>query len=376
MNMKDLRREALQSWAKECLQQVTGVDVGDTELEMVSGDASFRRYFRMRLSADMLSSRVIPSVASSYILVDAPPEHEDCQRFVRVADTFRDAGLYAPVVHEADYDLGFMLLQDFGDTLYLPALLQAQSENDLARASLLYQQAMRALLDLQQHCFGADLPRYDQDLLHKEIGLFEQWFCTAFLELELTPSEHALIERTCDFLEEAALMQPYVCVHRDYHSRNLMVRDGIEDQLPGVVDFQDAVTGPYTYDLVSLLRDCYIVWPDAQVQQWAQQYLDQARIRGIIPDSLSEDDFLRDFDLMGLQRHLKVLGIFCRLHLRDGKAQYLQDLPRVIDYVLRVAASYTELIEFTEWFQQRLLPLAALKLPQLRSVKTSPEAAQ
>jgi hypothetical protein len=155
-----------------------------------------------------------------------------------------------------------------------------------------------------------------------------------------------------------------------------MVRDGIENQPPGVVDFQDAVTGPYTYDLVSLLRDCYIVWPDAQVQQWAQQYLDQARIRGIIPDSLNEDDFLRDFDLMGLQRHLKVLGIFCRLHLRDGKAQYLQDLPRVIDYVLRVAASYTELIEFTEWFQQRLLPLAALKLPQLRSVKTSPEAAQ
>jgi len=373
VNMKDVRREALQSWAKDCLQEVTGVDVGDTQLEMVSGDASFRRYFRMRLAVEQLSSGAAPDVASSYILVDAPPEHEDCQRFVRVADAFREAGLHAPVVHKVDYCLGFMLLQDFGDTLYLPALLQAQSENDLPRATLLYKQAMNALLDLQQNCFGADLPNYDQDLLHKEISLFDQWFCTAFLGVELTPSETALIERTYDFLEEAALLQPYVCVHRDYHSRNLMVRDDVEDHVPGVVDFQDAVAGPYTYDLVSLLRDCYIVWPDTQVQQWALQYLDQARSRGIIPDSLNEKDFLRDFDLMGLQRHLKVLGIFCRLNLRDGKAQYLQDLPRVIDYVLRIAASYTELIEFTEWFQQRLLPLASLKLP---SVTAFPEAAQ
>jgi N-acetylmuramate 1-kinase len=370
--MKDARREALQNWARACLQQLTGVDVGDTELEMVSGDASFRRYFRMRLFVDRPSDSLSLNSADSYILVDAPPEHEDCQRFVRIADTFREAGLYAPVVHEVDYYLGFMLLQDFGDTLYLPALLQSQSENDLTRASRLYQQAINAVLELQQNCIGADLPRYDQDLLHKEISLFAQWFCTAFLELALTPSEHVLIERTCDFLEEAALVQPYVCVHRDYHSRNLMVRDGIEDQPPGMVDFQDAVTGPYTYDLVSLLRDCYIVWPDAQVRQWALQYLDQARMRGIIPDSLNEDDFLRDFDLMGLQRHLKVLGIFCRLNLRDGKAQYLQDLPRVIDYVLRIAASYSELIEFTEWFKQRLLPQAMLKLPLTKA----PEAVQ
>ena len=376
MNIKDVRREALQNWARECLQEVTGVDVGDSELEIVSGDASFRRYFRMRLAVDKLNTSAVPNVASSYILVDAPPEHEDCQRFVRVADAVREAGLCAPVVHEVDYDLGFMLLQDFGDTLYLPALLQAQTENDLSRASLLYEQAMSALLDLQQNCVAADLPRYDQELLHNELSLFDQWFCTGLLGLQLSPSEHALIQRTYDFLEEAALMQPYVCVHRDYHSRNLMVRDGIENQVPGVVDFQDAVAGPYTYDPVSLLRDCYIVWPDAQVQQWALQYLDQARIQGIIPDSLDEEDFLRDFDLMGLQRHLKVLGIFCRLNLRDGKAQYLQDLPRVIDYVLRIAASYTELLEFTEWFQQRLLPLISAKLPPASSAKTSPETAQ
>ncbi len=376
MNMKDVRREALQNWARECLQEVTGIDVGDTELEMVSGDASFRRYFRMRLAADKLSGSAVPNVANSYILVDAPPEHEDCQRFVRVADAFRDAGLYAPVVHEVDYYLGFMLLQDFGDSLYLPALLQAQKTHDLPRASLLYEQAMSALLDLQQNCLAVDLPLYDKDLLHHELSLFDQWFCTAFLGLQLDPAEHALIERTYDFLEEAALMQPYVCVHRDYHSRNLMVRDDIENQAPGVVDFQDAVAGPYTYDPVSLLRDCYIVWPDAQVQQWALQYLDQARSRGIIPDSLNEEDFLRDFDLMGLQRHLKVLGIFCRLNLRDGKAQYLQDLPQVIAYVLRVAASYTELVEFTEWFRHRLLPLIAVKLPSDPATSTSPETAQ
>ncbi len=362
--MTDPRREALQAWGRECLEELLGRDIGNNHLEVVSGDASFRRYFRMRLPAQIIQASALPGIADSYILVDAPPEKEDCQRFARVADALREAGLFAPVIHDVDYHLGFMLLQDFGDTLYLPGLLQTQVDNDSQRADRFYAQAIDALLDLQAQGNPDNFPAYDQALLHTEITLFDDWFCQQFLGLQLDTSAWTLLERTYAFLEESALEQTIVCVHRDYHSRNLMVREENENQPPGVVDFQDAVAGPYTYDLVSLLRDCYIVWPEPQVQQWALSYLEKAKSRGIVPDSYEAEDFLRDFDLMGLQRHLKVLGIFCRLYLRDGKPRYLEDLPRVMDYVLRVADKYSELQEFAQWFRACLIPLALQKLAE------------
>jgi N-acetylmuramate 1-kinase len=349
----DSRRNALQNWGRVSLQRRLGMDLQNTPLETVSGDASFRRYFRMRLPT-----------GQSFILVDAPPEKENSQRFVRVADALRESGLLAPEVHEADFDLGFMLLEDFGDALYLPALLAAQRDGDIGRASRLYHHAIDSLVDLQRNCSHPDFPPYDQELLHRELSLFDEWYCRRFLELQLSQNEESLLRRTWDFLVEAALAQPVVCVHRDYHSRNLMIRHDNEDQRPGIVDFQDAVAGPYTYDLVSLLRDCYLVWPDDQVRIWALEYLARARHAGVIPDSLEDEDFERDFDLMGLQRHIKVVGIFCRLHLRDGKPRYLEDVPRVIDYVLRIADRYTELVEFSQWFRERLLPLTATHLAQ------------
>ncbi|MDT8429390.1 MAG: phosphotransferase [Pseudomonadales bacterium] len=370
----DQRKQALQRWACETLEEVWGVAMNDANLQAVSGDASFRRYFRLQIPAQVLQKAQLAGLSASYILVDAAPEHEDCQRFVLVADVLRRAGVYAPIVHEVDYLAGFMLLQDFGNALYLPALLQAQREQDPARADTLYGQAIATLLQLQEHTDGSQFAPYDRKLLHTELMLFEHWYCRQLLGVELSAAEQTLLDRTFAWLEAAALSQPVVCVHRDYHSRNLMIRDADEASAPGVIDFQDAVHGPYTYDLVSLLRDCYIVWPQQQLSAWQMSYLHEARRRGILAASVSDKQFLRDFDLMGLQRHIKVIGIFCRLYLRDGKPGYLQDIPRVIDYVFAVAASYPELQEFVQWLRA-LQPLSNERLHQVQDQlhRASPE---
>lgn len=357
----DQRRDALAAWARQCLQDMAGAPLPQGTLHTVSGDASFRRYFRIVLpqapgSAEPHWQALLQ--ATRYILVDAPPAHEDCRRFVRVAQLFRAAGMLTPRVLRVDFEHGFMLLEDFGDALYLPALQTA------AGADALYSAAMDALVELQARGNGSDLPPYSRQLLRTELTLFDHWFCERFLGMVLNDEERTLLERTWTFLEDAALAQPQVCVHRDYHSRNLMIIDGDVQHAPGVIDFQDAVFGPCTYDLVSLLRDCYIVWPAARVREWALQFRAMAVQRGILAGTGASADaaFLRDFDLMGLQRHIKVIGIFCRLNLRDGKPRYMADVPLVIDYVQWVAAQHPEMADFNHWFQNRVLPLAYPRL--------------
>lgn len=357
----DQRLNALAVWARQCLQEMAGGGPLEGTIHTVSGDASFRRYFRIVLPA--APGSVKPHLqallsASRFILVDAPPAHEDCRRFVRVAQLFRAAGMLTPRVLRADFEQGFMLLEDFGDALYLPALQTA------AGADALYTAALSALLELQARGNGSELAPYSRQMLRTEMSLFDHWFCERFLEVSLNDEELALLDRTWTFLEDAALAQPQVCVHRDYHSRNLMILNADVRHAPGVIDFQDAVRGPCTYDLVSLLRDCYIVWPQERVRHWALQFRAKAVQREILSGVGPEADaaFLRDFDLMGLQRHIKVIGIFCRLNLRDGKPRYMADVPLVIDYVQRVAAMHPEMAQFNHWFQNRVLPIARPRL--------------
>lgn len=354
------REQALQDWAQTALLRVFGTDPGAVKASPLGGDASFRRYFRYHTPAES-------GLPVSLMLVDAPPSRENNPAFLLAAQAFREAGLHTPRVYSWDLEQGFMVLEDFGDQLYLPVLQEAQREADIARVDVLYGQAIRALLDLQACPQETALPPYSQALLHQELSLFDQWFCVEMLGLTLSDGDKALLARTWEMLERAALAQPQVPVHRDYHSRNLMIRtsaDGtlVENQPPGVIDFQDAVIGAVTYDLVSLLRDCYIVWPQQDVERWLRDYAAQARARGILPDLYTDEELLRDFDLMGLQRHIKVLGIFCRLALRDGKTGYLNDLPVVMDYVVQVAGVRPEMADFLQWFRSGPEPLMRRRL--------------
>jgi len=350
--MSDKRRQALALWANSESQRLHADAPTDVELQVVSGDASFRRYFRLA-TADY-----------SYIAVDAPPATEDSETFVRIAGLLRAASVSAPRVYAVDYAAGFMLLEDFGDELYLDPLLQAQARGDEVLPANLYGAAIRALVTMQDGVDCASLEPYDRHKLHAEMALFETWFCEALLELPLTSSDRKIIAAAMQLLEDVALSQPQVAVHRDYHSRNLLVLDPKRFQpeaSPGIIDFQDAVAGPYTYDLVSLLRDCYIRWDEALVWQWAGDYLALAAEQKCFP-TISEARFRRDFDLMGLQRHLKVMGIFSRLCIRDNKPRYLADIPLVIQYFLQVSGQYQELADFRDWFKQTVLPVARKKL--------------
>lgn len=370
----DLRREALADWARHCLEDMTGHGPVEGVVEVVSGDASFRRYFRLRFDRPLECDQELVSGSkrnflrhTQFVLVDAPPAHEDNEQFVHVAKLFRQAGMLTPSVLEVNYEKGFMLLQDFGDSLYLPALQAGRGVDEL------YRSAMASLVQLQAQGDCRGLPAYDRALLRRELNLFSEWFCERFLELTLRDDERALLEHTWTFLEDAALGQPQVCVHRDYHSRNLMLLSLDPEQAPGVIDFQDAVVGANTYDLVSLLRDCYIVWPAERVRAWALQFREMALAVDLLEDDSEQAEvtFLRDFDLMGLQRHLKVIGIFSRLNLRDGKPRYMADIPLVIDYVLQVAAQYPEMNEFVQWFQSKIQPLATERLQALVGEETA-----
>ncbi len=354
----DDREQALAEWARdELARRLPARPAG--ALQPVSGDASFRRYFRLSLGDRA------PGAAASYLLVDAPPDKEDCAPFLRVADILAAAGIAVPAVHASDRQRGFMLLEDFGDTLYLSSLQQARQDGDQQRVDRLYDQALDTLVRMQERADTSTLPPYDEQRLRSELELFDQWFCRGLLGMTLDAGEQRMLAELYRFLIDAARAQPQVFVHRDYHSRNLMVRHGDEALAPGVIDFQDAVSGPCTYDLVSLLRDCYIVWPAGQVRRRALDYAERAAARGIVPE-LAPETFLRDFDLMGLQRHLKVIGIFSRLWLRDGKDRYLGDLPAAFDYVSNVAAPYRELDDFRGWFDGRLRPAAEQVLAGVR----------
>jgi aminoglycoside/choline kinase family phosphotransferase len=311
------RLEALKRWLE------TELDFREYTLKPASSDASFRRYFR------------VSQEGASFIVMDAPPDREDSHSFVAVARLLFDAGLNVPELIDMDLGQGFLLLGDLGQHLYLDAL-------DATSVERLYGDALAALAGIQA-CTPEQglLPDYDRKLLLAEMELFREWLVGRHLGLALTPQQTQMLDAAFRLLADNALEQPQVCVHRDYHSRNLMVT---AHNNPGILDFQDAVIGPVTYDLVSLLRDCYIEWPRAQVEAWALAYRERALRSGLLagtPDDPAR--FLRWFDLMGVQRHLKAAGIFARLKHRDGKPGYLADIPRTLGYVVEVAARRAEL---------------------------------
>ena len=280
--------------------------------------------------------------------MDAPPEQEDSLPFVRVAGFLEAMGLNAPRVLEANLDDGFLLLTDLGTRPYLEELQQ-----DEARAPALYGDAITALLALQRHgaAYQALLPPYDEKLLRFELSLFHDWLCGRHLGIEFSDAEELRWQSLCDQLVDNALDQPQVFVHRDYHSRNLM---WCGDDNPGILDFQDAVEGPLTYDLVSLLKDCYLRWPADQVRQWAIEFYRQLDVsmRALV----DERAFRRYFELMGVQRHLKAAGIFARLNHRDGKSRYLEDIPRTLSYIVDLRDDYEELGFVIDVIERQVLP--------------------
>lgn len=309
------RAGQLQRWLSATLGS------GDFSIAPASDDASFRRYFRISRGG----------AQPSLIAMDAPPEKENCRQFLHVARLFAAAGVHVPAIHSEDLELGFLLLSDLGRTTYLDAL-----DNDSVGG--LYGDALDALLRIQLASRPGVLPEYDKELLERELHLFRDWYVARQLQRELDPAQREILEKSFSILLENNLAQPRVFVHRDYHSRNLMVCD----PCPGILDFQDAVYGPITYDLVSLLRDAYIAWNEDRVIDLAIRYWEKARAAGL-PVAADFADFYRDFEMMGAQRQLKVLGIFARLSFRDGKNGYLKDQPLVMRYLRRTCERYREL---------------------------------
>lgn len=309
----DLRLEQLKVWLNE--KKIAYQDIAPA-----SADASFRRYFR------------ITDSDKTFIVMDAPPEKEDCKPFVDIAKLLLKYGVNAPEVLQQDLEQGFLLLSDLGNTVLLSKLNNMSVDE-------MYVSAMQSILQMQK-IKTPNLPAYDETLLRNELDLFPQWYLEKQLKIVVMPAQKKVLEELFDVLIKNALEQPQVFVHRDYHSRNLMVNEK-NPEAPGVIDFQDAVMGAITYDLVSLIKDCYIDWPREKVESWVNDFYTKALSDGIIKD-VTFEDFLRWFDLMGLQRHLKVAGIFSRLKHRDGKTGYLKDIPRTMDYIMDVASRYPE----------------------------------
>jgi len=306
---------------------------GSYQYSPASEDASFRRYFR-----------VTTRDGRSLIVMDAPPQHEDCRPFVKVARLFAQAGVRVPAILAEDLDNGYLLLTDLGSTTYLQAL-------DDASAPALYDAATSALVAIQSISRSGVLPDYDRALLLRELRLFPDWYVARHLGLALEPAQEQALDAAFEAILDNNLAQPRVYVHRDYHSRNLMVTQ----PGPGILDFQDAVYGPITYDLVSLLKDAYVTWDEQRLLDWAIRYWEKARARAL-PVHADFADFYRDFEWMGVQRHLKVLGIFARLFHRDGKSGYLKDMPLVMRYLRAACERYAPLhplLRLLDAFEQR-----------------------
>ncbi|MGV3742058.1 MAG: aminoglycoside phosphotransferase family protein [Burkholderiaceae bacterium] len=310
----DIRLTQLQTW----LGALTNPSLSLSSIRPASSDASFRRYFRVE-----------GTDGKSYIAMDAPPPQEDVRPFVQVADLLGQTGVSVPHVLAQDVEQGFLLLSDLGNTTYLHQL-----NNDTAHK--LYLDAIDALVMMQAQSKPGVLPEYDRALLLRELTLFPEWYIGKHLGATLSDQQNEALDKVFETLLANNLAQPQVYVHRDYHSRNLMV---LSQGNPGILDFQDAVYGPITYDLVSLLRDAYIQWDEEQVLDWAIRYWERAKRAGL-PVNPDIDAFYRDFEFMGLQRHLKVLGIFARLYHRDGKSAYLNDIPLVLEYTRKAAQRY------------------------------------
>jgi N-acetylmuramate 1-kinase len=325
----DARRAALAHWVEFEL------GLHGARIAPASEDASFRRYFRIQHGG------------RSLIAMDAPPEREDLGPYLAVAALLEQMSVHVPHVYEVDRARGFVLLSDLGSRLYLAELTAGADPDPL------YRDAAAALLTMQSWPEAAldTLPAYDTRLLDREVQLFPDWFLARHLQAPPDEAVQGVVARVSQALASAALEQPQVFVHRDYHSRNLML---CTERNPGVLDFQDAVRGAVSYDLVSLYKDCYIAWPRARVLDWVERYRIAALGRGLRLPSAAE--FVRWFDLMGVQRHLKVLGIFARLWYRDGKPGYLADLPRVLAYVQELSGRYAELGELDLLLAQVVVP--------------------
>ena len=324
--MNTQREQLIQTWISSVL------DSDQFEINFLAGDASFRRYARIKLNN------------KTFMLMDAPPEKEDCGPFVSIDEFFDAHGVRVPHIVAKDLDQGFLLLEDFGDVL-LSTLLNDQT------VDAHYAQSFKQLIQLQSIDGTAHFPAYTYEKLISEMELLIDWLLPS-LQVQPTAEESALIKRTFAILANAALAQPQVIVHRDFHSRNLMVLDGEQDQ--GVIDFQDAVIGADTYDLISITRDAYVQWNADRVYAWFKTFYD------LLPASAKEgrsfEQFKQDADLMAIQRHIKILGIFVRLFERDGKSGYLKDLPRVMWYLLEESKPYAELQPFMQFIQAKVLP--------------------
>jgi aminoglycoside/choline kinase family phosphotransferase len=319
------REILLKDWLASISDQTLG------NIQPASADASFRRYFRVTGESD----------GKTYIVMDAPPDKEDCKPFIHVTKLLRDAGVNAPEIIKDNIEQGFLLLSDLGNEIYLDHLTNE-------KADILYAEAISALILMQK--IENNLPQYNAQRLRDEMNLFEPWYLNKHLNVHLNETQKKDLESIYDLLIKNAIEQPQVFVHRDYHSRNLMLLD---ENNPGVIDYQDAVIGPITYDLVSLLKDCYIEWPENKIEEWIDSYLLECSKEG--NRKFSKKEFIRWFDLMGVQRHLKVLGIFSRLNYRDGKKQYLDDLPLTLKYVVNACRKYKELESLRRLMEQLVL---------------------
>jgi aminoglycoside/choline kinase family phosphotransferase len=343
--MTDARHAELQRFVACALPHVT------LAIEPASADASFRSYWRVRNDAGVTA-----------IVMDAPPQQEDVASWLEIGTRLRRAGLHAPEVFASDIERGFVLMEDLGTRTYLPEL-------DGASVDTLYGDALAALLRMQRDVRADSLPLFDATRTIPEMELLGPWFIDRHLGFAAQCDDWDVIEQAFRLLAHSADAQPRRFMHRDYHSRNLLIAEPVapsgfgspQDQEPApgvgpllanpaIIDFQGAMLGPITYDLASLLRDCYIAWPIEQVDAWVEQYRRRLVAAGIL--AVDGARFRRWFDLIGLQRHLKVLGLFCRLWYRDGKAGYLGDLPRVFDYVVTVARLYPELLAFANLLQR------------------------
>jgi len=321
----DERYKKILHWIQEALH----FDVD--QLIPASSDASFRRYFR------------VTHGKQSFIIMDAPPEKENTAAFIQVAELFKQAHVQVPTIIAQELEQGFLLLDDFGSECLLDVLTPQSVER-------LYATALSDLVRLQSNINPntVDLPHYTPTLLHSELDLFSDWFLQQQQQLILSTQQKTVLNDCYQLLINSACQQTQVCVHRDYHSRNLMY---INETNLGMIDFQDAVVGPITYDAVSLLRDCYIAWPEASIEQHLQAYYQQLQQAKIL-HRVTYPQFKRDFDFMGIQRHLKAIGIFSRLNIRDNKSGYLADIPRTLNYVLSVSQHYPELQSFHDFLQE------------------------
>ncbi|KTD17657.1 aminoglycoside phosphotransferase family protein [Legionella jordanis] len=321
------RQNALNKWLEQILHSSSFI------INPLAGDASFRRYFRLNANGQ------------NQVIMDAPPEKEALLPFLTVSHLLSSLGITVPAVHAVDETQGFALLDDFGDELLL-AHLSTQTADEL------YAAAIAIILLMQQYRPGTaiTLPAFDKSFMLQELNVFREWFLDAYLKLKLSAEDNKLLDDCFNWLTDEIDQQPKVLIHRDFHSRNIMLLEQGETIRLGIIDFQDAMIGPFCYDLVSLLKDCYIQWPCDRVAAWLKSFYEQSPLT----KNWTQDAFQQAFDFCGLQRHLKVLGVFSRLHLRDHKSNYLQDLPLTLHYVMSCLETYKELEPFYQFMQRRI----------------------